>query len=84
MSASEQLPGRVEALNVNEKDEKITPEKDDYVYVNKNMETPQTEAIPDYSPCSETISISTTEKWEKQLMQDPKVSFRPTAHFEWC
>ena len=28
---------------------------------------------PQYSPCSSTISISTAEQWEKELMEDPKV-----------
>lgn len=76
MSASGQLPERVESLNLNEQSEKSTSEKD-YVYVDKNMETPKTEPVPEYSPCSDTLSISTTEKWEKELLQDPKVFIVP-------
>ncbi|KAK4693913.1 bleomycin hydrolase, partial [Lecanoromycetidae sp. Uapishka_2] len=71
MSSPEQLAERVETLNANDQSGKTSPEKD-YIYVNKNMETPTTETLPEYSPCSETLSISTTEKWEKELMQDPK------------
>ena len=70
MPATEQLHERIDSLNVNEKDGKITP---DYVYVDKNMETPQNETLPEYSPCSETLSISKTEEWKELLLQDPKV-----------
>lgn len=35
---------------------------------------------PRYSPRSTTVSVSTTEQWEKELMQDPKVfSSMPAA-----
>jgi hypothetical protein len=74
MPESEELPKRVESLNVKDREGKTTPEKEkDYVYVDRNMETLQIESAPEYSPCSETISISKTEQWEEELMQDPKV-----------
>lgn len=37
---------------------------------------------PRYSPRSTTVSISTAEQWEKELMQDPKVcGFHSWANF---
>ncbi|KAL2059664.1 hypothetical protein ABVK25_000957 [Lepraria finkii] len=50
------------------KEDKIQP-KQDYAYIDKSMEQRPT------SPCSPTVSISTTDQWEKELMEDPKVYF---------
>lgn len=70
----DQLAQRLEALDVQ------TPSEKDYVYVRGDMETPRT---PDsanelHSKAWEpTLSISTAEQWEKELLQDPKVSLIP-------
>lgn len=50
--------------------------ENDYVYVHGDMDTPQSMASSAdlvHAPWSPTIAISTAEKWEKELMQDPKV-----------
>lgn len=53
---------------------KKTSEKD-YVYVDgDNMQTPPSTSGSEGSESySETISIASTEQWEKELMEDPKV-----------
>lgn len=68
----DQLAERLEAL-----DNHAPPEKD-YVYVKNNMETPRTPDSANDLPSTTwepTLSISTTEHWEKELLQDPKVCF---------
>lgn len=62
----QELEERIRALEVQKA--KQEPEKD-YVYVQGENNNEPTEPI---SP-SPTISINTTEQWEKELMQDPKV-----------
>ena len=45
-----------------------------YVYVDGNMETPPSSSGSEqYDVCSETVSFSKAEEWEKELMEDPKV-----------
>ena len=60
----EKLLERLRALEV--KESRVESEKD-YVYLD-DQKIPQKE----YSP---TVSISTTEQWEKELLDDPKVVF---------
>ena len=62
----QELEERIRVLEVERK--KRQPEND-YVYV---PEEESVEAMKLFSadPC---VSISTTEQWEKELMQDPKV-----------
>ena len=59
----EKLTERLHALKVKEAGFEA---EQDYVYVN-DQRTPQIM----YSP---TVSINTTEQWEKELMEDPKVT----------
>ena len=43
-----------------------------YVYVDSNMETPPSSSGSEqYDVCSETVSFSKAEEWEKELMEDP-------------
>lgn len=66
----DQLAQRLEAL-----DNQGPPEKD-YVYVKRDMETPRTPDSANELPSTAwepTVSISTAEQWEKELLQDPKV-----------
>lgn len=66
----DQLAQRLEAL-----DNQNPPEKD-YVYVKRDMETPRTPDSANELPSTAwepTVSISTAEHWEKELLQDPKV-----------
>lgn len=65
----EKLLERLRALEVRES--RVESEKD-YVYLD-DQKTPQ----KSYSP---TVSISTTEQWEKELLDDPKVAFELTIH----
>lgn len=45
----------------------------DYVYIkDRPSDKMSQQAEPDCSPYSQTVSISTTEEWEKELMEDPK------------
>ena len=60
----EKLLERLRALEV--KESRVESEKD-YVYLDDHK-IPQ----KDYSP---SVSISTTEQWEKELLDDPKVAF---------
>ena len=67
----DQLVERLEALDVH------TPTEKDYVYVKTDMETPRTPDSANDLPSTlwePTLSISTAEQWEKELLQDPKVS----------
>lgn len=67
----DQLAERLEALDV-----QGPPEKD-YVYVKSDMETPRTPDSANELPSTAwepTLSISAAEHWEKELLQDPKVS----------
>ena len=59
----EKLMERLRALEV--KESRVETEKD-YVYVD-DQTSPQTKY-------SSTVSISTAEQWEKELLEDPKVS----------
>ena len=71
-----QLVERLEAL-----DKQGSPEKD-YVYVKNDMETPRTPDSASELPettWEPTLSISTTEHWEKELLQDPKVAPTPNS-----
>lgn len=66
----DQLVQRLEALPPSEKER-------DYVYVKSDMETPRTPESYNELPSTAwepTLSISTAEHWEKELLQDPKVS----------
>ena len=66
----DQLAERLEALDV-----QGPPEKG-YVYVKNDMETPRTPDSVNELPSTvwePTLSISTAEHWEKELLQDPKV-----------
>ena len=70
-----QLAQRLEALDLH------APAEKDYVYVKRDMETPRTPDSANELPSTAwepTISISTAEKWEKELLQDPKVPWFPT------
>ena len=61
----------LEALDVH------SPTEKDYVYVKSDMETPPTpDSINDLPSTAwePTLSINTAEQWEKELLQDPKVS----------
>ena len=75
------MPGTIEELaqrldlNALARDyPKKTSEKD-YVYVDgENMQTPpSTSGSEDSERYSETLSIESTERWEKELLEDPKV-----------
>ena len=70
----EQLAARID-LNALAKDyAKKTSEKD-YIYVDgDNMHTPSSSSESDgLEPYSETVNIASTEQWEKELMEDPRV-----------
>ena len=69
----QELEERIRALELQRTSRE--PEKD-YVYVQEEGGDGSTEPIPS----SPTISIKTTEQWEKELMQDPKVSMRQPKH----
>lgn len=67
-----QLAERLEALHTQPSAEK------DYVYVKNDMETPRTPDSANDLPSTTwepTLSITTAEQWEKELLQDPKVQF---------
>lgn len=72
MPASEQLTRNIEDLDI--KDAKSEFEKS-YVYIDGNMDTPPRSAdgAPSYGPYEATVSVSAVEKWEKELLEDPKV-----------
>lgn len=59
----QELEERIRALELEK--ERREPEKD-YVYV-------QEEESDEPTGCSTSLSIRTTEQWEKELMHDPKV-----------
>lgn len=66
----DQLVERLEALDVQ------SPTEKDYVYVKSDMETPRTPDSANDLPSTAwepTVSISTAEQWEKELLHDPKV-----------
>ena len=72
----DQLLQRLEALPPSEKER-------DYVYVRNDMETPRTPDSYNELPSTTwepTLSISTAERWEKELLQDPKVSLILLCH----
>ena len=73
MPKSEQLAGRFEDLAIT--DNKKESSEKEYVYVHDHMETPPRSAddAPNYGPCEATVSVSTMEEWEKELLEDPKV-----------
>ena len=77
---SEQLAGRFEDLDI--KDSNKEGSEKEYVYVVGEMETPPQSADgnPTYGPWEATVSISTIEQWEKELLEDPKVCLRPPTH----
>lgn len=72
MPASEQLTKNIEDLDI--KDGKSEFEKS-YVYVDDDMHTSPhpTDGAPSYGPYEATVSVSAAEKWEKELLEDPKV-----------
>ena len=66
----DQLAQRLEELDVQ------SPKEKGYVYVKNDMETPRTPDSANELPSTAwepTLSISTAEHWEKELLQDPKV-----------
>ena len=66
----DQLAQRLEELDVQ------SPQEKGYVYVKSDMETPRTPDSANELPSTAwepTLSISTAEHWEKELLQDPKV-----------
>lgn len=75
MPASDQLTRKIEDLDI--KDGKSESDKS-YVYIDNAMDTSQRSAdgAPSYGPYEATVSVSAAEKWEKELLEDPKV--RPT------
>lgn len=73
----EQLADKLQALDVQ------GPREKDYVYVKSDMETPRTPDSATELPATAwepTISISTTEHWEKELLHNPKVSLILPCH----
>ena len=72
MPASEQLTRTIEDLDI--KDGKSEFEKS-YVYIDGNMDTSphSADGAPSYGPYEATVSVSAAEKWEKELLEDPKV-----------
>ncbi|KAL8948137.1 MAG: hypothetical protein Q9222_005648 [Ikaeria aurantiellina] len=44
----------------------------DYVYIKDRPSTNKLPTEDEYKPYSSSLTISTTEQWEKQLMEDPK------------
>ena len=72
MPASEQLTGNIEDLDI--KDGKSEFEKS-YVYIDGDMDTSpySADGTPSYAPYEATVSVSAAEKWEKELLEDPKV-----------
>lgn len=74
----EQLARRLD-LDALAKDYPRKSSEKDYVYVDgDNMETPPSSSGSEgVEPVSETVSISKAEQWEKELMEDPKVSIHP-------
>lgn len=80
MPTSEQLAGRFEDLHI--KDSNKEGSEKEYVYIDGEMETtPQSaNGNMNYGPCEATISISTMEQWEKELLEDPKVCLQSPTH----
>ena len=72
MPASEQLTKNIEDLDI--KDGKSESEKS-YVYIDNEMDTSphSADGAPSYGPYEATVSVSAAEKWEKELLEDPKV-----------
>ena len=72
MPGSEQLKGNIEDLDI--RDGKSESEKS-YVYIDGNMDSKPHSAddAPGYGPYEATVSVSAAEKWEKELLEDPKV-----------
>ena len=60
----EKLVERLQAMQVKDKLRQQEVEKG-YVQVDRDLP-------PAYQPMSQTVSISTTEQWEKELLEDPK------------
>ena len=75
MPASDQLTRNIEDLDI--KDGKSESDKS-YVYIDNDMDTSphSADSAPSYGPYEATVSVSAAEKWEKELLEDPKV--RPT------
>ncbi|KAI9869186.1 MAG: hypothetical protein M1830_005455, partial [Pleopsidium flavum] len=61
-AVGEKLAERLHALKVKESSREL---EKGYVYIDG-------QDPPRYSPASQTVSISITEEWEKELLQDPK------------
>ncbi|KAI4134845.1 MAG: hypothetical protein LQ347_001184 [Umbilicaria vellea] len=61
-AVGEKLAERLRAMEAKESRNEL---EKGYVYIDGQQP-------PQYSPCSTTVSISTAEQWEKELMQDPK------------
>lgn len=72
MPASEQLTRNIEDLDI--KDGKSESDKS-YVYIDDDMDrSPHSaDGAPSYGPYEATVSVSAAEKWEKELLEDPKV-----------
>ena len=72
MPASEQLTRNIEDLDI--KDGKSESDKS-YVYIDDDMDTspPSADGAPSYGPYETTVSVNAAEKWEKELLEDPKV-----------
>ena len=79
MPTSEPPAGRFEDLHI--KDSNKEGSEKEYVYVDGEMETAplSTDRNPNYRPYKATVSISTMEQWEKELLEDPKVCLQPPA-----
>lgn len=69
---------QVQLKEVNYEDYVQVPEEDRNVHRVPNSCTHVDRSIaPQYSPRSTTVSISVAERWEKELLADPKVSRFP-------
>lgn len=68
--ANDIFPERLLVMDV----QKDKPRLDrDYVYIrDRPPDKMSQQAEPKHQPYSSTVSISTTEQWEKELMEDPK------------
>ncbi len=68
-AATEVLAARIRALEVS-----VGEQSKDYVYIQSpDTLTCDSQPAPPYSPTSRTVNVATSEQWEKELLQDPKV-----------
>ena len=72
MPVSEQLTRNIEDLDI--KDGKSESDKS-YVYIDDDMDTSphSADGAPSYGPYEATVSVTAAQKWEKELLEDPKV-----------